>query len=101
METNKTIIIVDKYLQQLYESLGFGNLPVCISKTQLSLSHDASKKGAPSGYTFPVVDVRSSIGAGFIFPFAGAIQTMPGLPTRPAFYDIDIDTKTGYIEGLF
>lgn len=86
---------------RLYEQMGYGNLPVCIAKTQLSISHDSSLKGAPSGYVFPIKDIRASIGAGFLYPLAGDIQTMPGLATRPAFYDIDIDTETGFIEGLF
>ena len=81
--------------------MGFGNLPVCIAKTQLSISHDPSLKGAPSGYKFPIKDIRCSIGAGYLYPLAGEVTTMPGLATRPAFYDIDIDTETGYIEGLF
>ncbi|KAH9406591.1 Monofunctional C1-tetrahydrofolate synthase, mitochondrial [Tyrophagus putrescentiae] len=94
---------------KLYEQMGYGSLPVCIAKTQLSISHDASLKGkfnfniarAPSGYVFPIVDIKPSVGAGFLYPLAGEIQTMPGLATRPAFYDIDIDTETGFIEGLF
>ncbi|XP_015784090.1 formate--tetrahydrofolate ligase [Tetranychus urticae] len=86
---------------KLYEQSGYSSMPICIAKTQLSLSHDPTLKGAPSGFEFPIIDVRISVGAGFIFPMAGEILTMPGLPTRPAFYDIDINTETGEIHGLF
>ena len=83
-------------------ALGFDKLPVCIAKTQYSLSSDANLKGAPANFEkFPIVDIRVSAGAGFIVPLAGAIQTMPGLPTRPAFFNIDIDCETGEIQGLF
>lgn len=58
-------------------------------------------KGAPSGFRIPVNDLRASVGAGFIYPIVGSISTMPGLPTRPALYDIEIDTETGKIDGLF
>lgn len=84
-----------------FEALGYGNLPVCIAKTQYSFSHDAALKGAPTGFTFPILDIRASVGAGFLYPLAGEIQTMPGLPTRPAYFDIDIDTESEVIEGLF
>ena len=84
-----------------YEDLGFGHLPICIAKTHLSLSHDPTRKGRPSGFVVPVRDVRASVGAGFIYPLVGAISTMPGLPTRPCFVDIDIDPVTEQIEGLF
>jgi methylenetetrahydrofolate dehydrogenase (NADP+)/methenyltetrahydrofolate cyclohydrolase/formyltetrahydrofolate synthetase len=84
---------------QLYEELGYGGLPVCMAKTHLSLSHDPSQKGAPMGYTLPVREVRASIGAGFIYPLCGEMQTMPGLPARPAFMGIDIDDE-GEIVGL-
>ncbi|XP_075589749.1 LOW QUALITY PROTEIN: C-1-tetrahydrofolate synthase, cytoplasmic [Dermatophagoides farinae] len=86
---------------ELYKRLGYDRLNICIAKTPLSISHDPSLKGAPSGFKFPIKDIRASVGAGFLYPLAGEIQTMPGLPTRPAFYDIDIDTETGVIEGLF
>ena len=85
----------------LYESQGFGELPICMAKTHLSLSHDPSLKGAPTGFIVPVRDVRASVGAGFLYPLVGQISTMPGLPTRPCFMDIDIDTDTGDIHGLF
>jgi methylenetetrahydrofolate dehydrogenase (NADP+)/methenyltetrahydrofolate cyclohydrolase/formyltetrahydrofolate synthetase len=80
---------------------GFGNLPVCIAKTQYSFSADPSKKGAPTGFTVPIRDIRLSAGAGFVYPLAAEIQTVPGLPTRPAYYDIDINQETGQVEGLF
>lgn len=85
---------------ELYEKQGFGALPICMAKTQYSFSHDAALKGAPSGFTLPIRDVRASVGAGFIYPLVGTMSTMPGLPTRPCFYDIDIDTATGQIVGL-
>ncbi|RWS17122.1 C-1-tetrahydrofolate synthase: cytoplasmic-like protein [Dinothrombium tinctorium] len=84
-----------------FEAFGYSKLPVCIAKTHLSLSHDPNIKGAPSGFRFPIIDIRVAAGAGFVYPLAGTIQTMPGLPTRPAFYDIDIDPDTEEIEGLF
>jgi len=82
------------------ERAGFANLPVCIAKTHLSLSHDPNLKGAPTGFTLPVREVRPSAGAGFLFARAGAIRTMPGLATRPGFIDIDLD-EHGEIVGLF
>ena len=84
----------------LYTRLGFGSLPICMAKTHLSVSHDPSLKGAPSGFTVPVRDVRASVGAGFLYPLLGTMSTMPGLPTRPGYYDIDLDTETGRVLGL-
>jgi formyltetrahydrofolate synthetase len=84
----------------LYTRLGFGNLPICMAKTHLSVSHDPSLKGAPSGFTVPVRDVRASVGAGFLYPLLGTMSTMPGLPTRPGYYDIDLDTETERVLGL-
>ncbi|HDQ71063.1 MAG TPA: formate--tetrahydrofolate ligase [Chloroflexi bacterium] len=83
-----------------YEKAGFGNLPICMAKTHLSISHDPLVKGAPSGFTLPVREVRASVGAGFIYPLIGTMSTMPGLATYPAYMDIDIDLKTGKIVGL-
>jgi len=83
-----------------YEDKGFGKLPICMAKTHLSLSHDGAWKGVPSGYIFPIREVRASVGAGFIYPLVGAMRTMPGLPPRPVFFDIDIDTETGKVLGL-
>jgi formate--tetrahydrofolate ligase len=83
-----------------YEALGYGNLPVCMAKTHLSLSHEASLKGRPTGFRFPIRDVRLSAGAGFIYPLAGDMRTMPGLPSKPAGNEIDID-EDGEIVGLF
>lgn len=80
-----------------YQELGWSHLPVCMAKTQLSLSHSPTLKGKPSGYTFEVSDVRASIGAGFIYPIAGAIVTMPGLPSTPRTLDVD---EKGNILGL-
>jgi formyltetrahydrofolate synthetase len=85
---------------ELYTRVGFDRLPICMAKTHLSLSHDPNLKGAPVGFVVPVRDIRASVGAGFLYPLLGAMSTMPGLPTRPAYYDIDIDTETGRVVGL-
>ncbi|XP_029705562.1 monofunctional C1-tetrahydrofolate synthase, mitochondrial isoform X1 [Takifugu rubripes] len=87
---------IDYYNQQ-----GHGSLPICMAKTHLSLSHMPEKKGAPTGFILPIRDVRASVGAGFIYPLVGTMSTMPGLPTRPCFYDIDLDPVTEEISGLF
>ncbi|UPK74086.1 formate--tetrahydrofolate ligase [Nocardioidaceae bacterium SCSIO 66511] len=84
---------------QSYEQNGFGNLPVCIAKTHLSLTDDPSRKGAPTGWRLPVREVRASVGAGFIYPICGTMQTMPGLSSAPAAERIDIDEE-GNIVGL-
>jgi formyltetrahydrofolate synthetase len=84
-----------------YERLGFGNLPICMAKTHLSLSHDPTLKGVPTGFRIPVRDIRASVGAGFLYPLLGKMSTMPGLPTRPAFMDVDLDLETGRVIGLF
>ncbi len=86
---------------ECYESMGLGNLPICMAKTHQSLSHDPSLKGRPSNFVVPIRDVRASVGAGFIYPLVGSISTMPSLSTRPCFYDIDIDPDTEEISGLF
>jgi formyltetrahydrofolate synthetase len=85
----------------LYTRLGFDKLPICMAKTHLSLSHDPAVKGRPQDYVFPVRDVRASVGAGFLYPLCGEMRTMPGLPTRPVFYDVDLDLETGQVVGLF
>jgi formate--tetrahydrofolate ligase len=83
-----------------YENSGFGGLPVCMAKTHLSISSDPSLKGAPTGWTLPVREVRASVGAGFVYPICGEMRTMPGLSATPAAEDIDID-ENGEIVGLF
>ena len=83
-----------------YEESGLGHLPVCIAKTHLSLSHDPKLKGTPSGFTFPITDVRIAAGAGFVYPLAGDVRTMPGLPKHPAAEQVDID-EHGRVIGLF
>ncbi|HUT16486.1 MAG TPA: formate--tetrahydrofolate ligase [Anaerolineae bacterium] len=85
---------------KLYTDLGFDNLPMCMAKTHLSLSHDPAWKGVPKGYLLPVRDIRASAGAGFLYPLCGTMRTMPGLPSRPVFMDIDLDFETGQIVGL-
>ncbi|MBW8012516.1 MAG: formate--tetrahydrofolate ligase [Chloroflexi bacterium] len=86
---------------KLYTRLGYDNLPMCMAKTHLSLSHDPSLKGVPKGFRVPIRDIRASVGAGFLYPLVGAMSTMPGLPTRPAYYDVDLDPETGQVVGLF
>jgi formyltetrahydrofolate synthetase len=85
---------------KLYESLGFGRLPVCMAKTQYSISHDANLKGRPSAFTVPIREIRLSAGAGFITPLCGEMRTMPGLPSVPGGRNIDIDAD-GNVVGLF
>ncbi|XP_037819623.1 C-1-tetrahydrofolate synthase, cytoplasmic isoform X3 [Lucilia sericata] len=80
---------------------GFGNLPICMSKVAGSLTGDAAIKGAPKGFTLTVSSMHVSAGAGFVVAMCGEITKMPGLPTRPSIYDIDLNTETGEIEGLF
>jgi formyltetrahydrofolate synthetase len=83
-----------------FEALGYGQLPICMAKTQYSLSHDGALKGRPTGFTVPIREVRLSAGAGFITPLCGELRTMPGLPSRPGGEKIDIDAD-GNIVGLF
>ncbi|KAL8947308.1 MAG: hypothetical protein Q9222_006395 [Ikaeria aurantiellina] len=84
-----------------YQKQGFGNLPICIAKTQYSLSHDPALKGAPTGFTVPIRDVRLAVGAGYLYALAADIQTIPGLPTAPGYLNVDVDAETGEIDGLF
>ncbi|KAJ9085498.1 tetrahydrofolate synthase [Entomophthora muscae] len=86
---------------ETYTAQGFSHLPICMAKTQYSLSADAKHKGVPTGFTIPIRDIRASVGAGFLYPIVGEMQTMPGLPTRPCFYDVDLDPITGQVQGLF
>ena len=88
-----------KQLKQL-EALGFGNLPICVAKTQYSFSDDQKLLGAPRGFTLTVRNLKVSAGAGFIVALTGDIMTMPGLPKKPAAENIDVD-NTGKITGLF
>lgn len=92
----------DRAEQQLatYEANGFGSLPVCIAKTHLSISGDPTLKGAPTGHTLRVREVRASVGAGFVYPICGAMRTMPGLGSQPAAMSIDIGPD-GNVVGLF
>ncbi|KAK4684626.1 hypothetical protein P7C73_g5544, partial [Tremellales sp. Uapishka_1] len=87
---------VERYTRQ-----GYANLPICMAKTALSLSDDPNRKGVPTGFTLPITNVRLSAGASFVYPLVGDMSTMPGLTTRPGFYDIDLDPETGDIQGLF
>lgn len=92
--------LANKQIEQ-YEKSGFGGLPICIAKTQYSFSTDASAKGVPTGFRITVREIRSCAGAGFLYPICGDIMTIPGLPTRPGFMDVDIDVETGDVIGLF
>src|SRR5690606_16140555 len=83
-----------------FESLGYGELPVVIAKTHLSISSDPSLRGAPTGWRLPVREVRLAAGAGYVYAIAGEMRTMPGLSRRPAAYRIDLDDD-GNIVGLF
>jgi formate--tetrahydrofolate ligase len=82
-----------------FEASGFGRLPVCIAKTQYSISSDPKLMGAPTGWTLPVREVRASAGAGFVYPICGDMRTMPGLSAQPAAARIDLDDE-GQIVGL-
>ncbi|CUS23902.1 LAQU0S12e02586g1_1 [Lachancea quebecensis] len=84
----------------MYKQQGFGNLPICIAKTQYSLSHDASLKNVPTGFTFPIRDVRASIGAGYLYALAAEIQTIPGLSTFAGYMNVEVN-EDGEIDGLF
>ncbi|PWN39636.1 FTHFS-domain-containing protein [Ceraceosorus guamensis] len=86
---------IDTYTRQ-----GYRNLPICMAKTHLSLSHDPVLKGAPTGFKVPIRSVKLSAGAGFLYPLCGAMQTMPGLSTAPGYLNIDLDEE-GQVVGLF
>jgi formate--tetrahydrofolate ligase len=85
---------------ETFEEQGFGELPVCMAKTHLSISSDPSLNGAPTGWTLPVRQARISAGAGFVYPICGDMRTMPGLSATPAAHNIDID-EDGQVVGLF
>uniref|UniRef100_A0A1I7WIN9 Uncharacterized protein n=1 Tax=Heterorhabditis bacteriophora TaxID=37862 RepID=A0A1I7WIN9_HETBA len=114
---NSLTLQYTKYSPKLncYPRQGFAQLPICMAKTHLSLSHDASRKGAPTGtfcaclhfklksvigFTLPIRDVRASVGTGFIYPLVGEMTSMPGLSTLPCFFHITIDPVTELIDGL-
>ena len=86
---------------KLYSDLGFTWMTVNMAKTHLSLSHDPNWMGVPKNYKLPIRDIRASVGAGFFYPLCGVFPTMPGLPSRPAFVDVDVDLETGLTKGLF
>ncbi len=85
---------------RLYTRLGYDKLPLNMAKTHLSLSHNPLLKGVPKDFIVPISDIRASVGAGFLYPLLGEMRTMPGLPSRPVFYDVDID-ESGKTMGLF
>lgn len=84
-----------------YTDQGYDKLPICMAKTHLSLSHEPKWKNVPKNFRLPVRELRASVGAGFIYPLCGDMRTMPGLPSRPAFENVDIDPETGKVKGLF
>ncbi len=84
-----------------FTEMGYGDLPICMAKTHLSLSHKPELKGVPTGFDLTVRDIRASVGAGFLYPLCGNMMTMPGLPSKPAFENVDIDLETGRVKGLF
>ncbi len=84
---------------RFFTEQGWGGLPICMAKTHLSVSHDPTLRGSPSGYAFPIADLRASVGAGFLYALAGRIETLPGLPSRPRAMDLDV-TPEGNITGL-
>lgn len=83
-----------------FEEHGWGNLPICVAKTHLSISQDPNIKGAPTGHTVRVREARASVGAGFIYPLLGTMRTMPGLGMTPAYMSVDVD-ENGKVVGLF
>ena len=83
-----------------FEEQGWGDLPICMAKTHLSISHDPTRRNRPQGYTFPVNEIRASVGAGFLYALAGRIETMPGLPTRPRALDMDV-AEDGSVVGFY
>ena len=85
---------------KLYTDMGLSDLPLCMAKTHLSLSHDPALKGVPKGFVLPIRDIRAAAGAGFLYPLCGEMRTMPGLPSVPAFMNVDLDSK-GRVKGLF
>ena len=84
---------------RFFAEQGWGDLPICMAKTHLSLSHDPTRRGAPSGYTFPISDIRASVGAGFLYALAGRIETLPGLPSQPRAMEMDVSAE-GEVLGL-
>jgi formate--tetrahydrofolate ligase len=82
-----------------FQEQGWGSLPICMAKTHLSISHDPTLRGSPSGYTFPIADIRASVGAGFLYTLAGRIETLPGLPSKPLAMGMDVNEK-GEVTGL-
>ncbi|KDQ60820.1 hypothetical protein JAAARDRAFT_124343 [Jaapia argillacea MUCL 33604] len=86
---------------ETYTRQGFSGLPICMAKTQYSFSHDAKLRGVPTGFTVPIREIRLSAGAGFLYPLLGDMQTMPGLGTRPGFWEVGLDPETGRVVGLF
>lgn len=97
-----TVTYSEKAEQQIasYESNSLSHLPICIAKTHLSLSHDPDFKGVPRDFIVPVREVRAATGAGFLYPLLGTMRTMPGLPSKPAFLNIDLD-ENGQVVGMF
>ena len=96
-------MLADKKIRdqlKLWEEQGYGKLPICMAKTQYSFSTDPNLRGAPTGHSVPIREVRLSAGAGFVVVVCGEIMTMPGLPSKPAAETIHLNDD-GQIEGLF
>ncbi|CAH0400476.1 unnamed protein product [Chilo suppressalis] len=98
-----TIEYTDEVLEKIkmFTEKSYDKFPICMAKTSNSLTGDPAVKGAPTGFPLKINGIFVSVGAGFVVPMVGEISKMPGLPTRPSIYDIDLNTKTGEIEGLF
>ncbi|EZA59897.1 hypothetical protein DMN91_001124 [Ooceraea biroi] len=97
------VILAEKVQKKIekYNKLGYNRLPICMAKTSNSITGDPSVKGAPVGFTLDITDIFVSVGAGFVVPMVGEIMMMPGLSTRPSIYDMDWNSETDEIEGLF
>ncbi|KZP01183.1 FTHFS-domain-containing protein [Calocera viscosa TUFC12733] len=97
------ITLSEQALKQIetYTAQGYADLPICMAKTQYSFSHDPKLKNVPTGFTVPIKSIRLSAGAGFLYPLLGDMQTMPGLGTRPGFWEVGVDAATGRVVGLF
>ncbi|XP_076666632.1 pug C-1-tetrahydrofolate synthase, cytoplasmic [Andrena cerasifolii] len=97
------VVLADKVQKKIeaYNKLGYDKLALCMAKTSNSLTGDASIKGAPTGFTLDITDIFVSVGAGFVVPMVGEIMMMPGLSTRPSIFDMDWNSETDEIEGLF
>jgi len=97
------VVLAEKVQKKIenYNKLGYNKLPICMAKTSNSLTGDSAIKGAPTGFTLNITDIFVSVGAGFVVPMVGEIMMIPGLSTRPSIFDMDWNSETDEIEGLF